>query len=65
MKNTALSENGRVVAGERHGMCESAFNTAGKQHGMCELAYTNTVEMPFFTTAALVPLVSRFDPQVA
>jgi hypothetical protein len=22
---TALSENGRVVAGERHGMCESAF----------------------------------------
>jgi hypothetical protein len=24
-KDTALSENDRVVAGERHGMCESAF----------------------------------------
>jgi hypothetical protein len=28
--------SGRIVAGngrERHGMCESAFNTAGKRHG--------------------------------
>src|SRR5215468_6246747 len=32
-KDTALSENGRVVAGERHGMCESVFNTAWKRHG--------------------------------
>jgi hypothetical protein len=23
--------SGRVVAGERHGMCESAFNTAGER----------------------------------
>jgi hypothetical protein len=53
------------MAGERHGMCESAFNTPGEQHGMCELAYINTIEMPFFTTAVLVPLVARFNPQVA
>jgi hypothetical protein len=26
----------RVAAGERHGMCELAFNTAGERHGMCE-----------------------------
>jgi hypothetical protein len=38
MKDTALSENGRVVAGERHGMRESAFNTAEERHGMCEPA---------------------------
>jgi hypothetical protein len=25
-KDTGLSKNGRVVAGEQHGMCESAFN---------------------------------------
>jgi hypothetical protein len=25
--------NGRVVAWERHGMCESVFKTAGEQHG--------------------------------
>jgi hypothetical protein len=44
MKDTALSENGRVVAGERHGMCELAFNTAGKRHGMCELAFNTAGE---------------------
>jgi hypothetical protein len=32
-KDTALSENGRVVAGEQQGMCESVFNTAGERHG--------------------------------
>jgi hypothetical protein len=26
----------RVAAGERHGMCELAFNVAGERHGMCE-----------------------------
>jgi hypothetical protein len=31
--------SGRVVAGERHGMCESVFNTAGERHGMCESAF--------------------------
>jgi hypothetical protein len=42
--------SGRVVAGERHGMRESAFNTAGERqengrgtawerHGMCESAF--------------------------
>jgi hypothetical protein len=30
--------SGRVAAGERHGMCESAFKTAGERHGMCESA---------------------------
>jgi hypothetical protein len=29
----------RVMAGERHGVCESAFNTAGELHGMCESAF--------------------------
>jgi hypothetical protein len=28
------------MAWERHGMCESAFNTAGERHGMCELAFS-------------------------
>jgi hypothetical protein len=32
------SVNGMVVAGERHGMCESVFKMAGKLHGVCELA---------------------------
>jgi hypothetical protein len=40
MNDTALSGNGRVVAGERHGMRESAFNTAWEQHGMCESAFS-------------------------
>jgi hypothetical protein len=31
--------SGRVAAGERHGMCELAFNTAGERHGTCELAF--------------------------
>jgi NAD(P)H-flavin reductase len=44
-KDTALSENGRVVAGGRHGMCESAFNTAGERHGICENA-CNVNTMP-------------------
>jgi hypothetical protein len=29
----------RRMAGERLGMCESAFNTAGERHGMCESAF--------------------------
>jgi hypothetical protein len=44
---------GRVVAGKRHGMCESVFKTAGEQqgngmgtalerHSMCESALTVT-----------------------
>jgi hypothetical protein len=32
--------SGRVVAGEKDGMCESAFNMAGKRHGMGESAFT-------------------------
>jgi hypothetical protein len=31
--------SGRVAAGERHGMCELAFNVAGERHGMCESAF--------------------------
>src|SRR5215510_13824161 len=27
--------HGTIVEGERHGMCESGFNTKGKRHGMC------------------------------
>jgi hypothetical protein len=49
MKETAVLDNGRVVAGsrhghdrvtawEQHGMCELAFNTAAERHGMCESA---------------------------
>jgi hypothetical protein len=30
----------RRMTGERHAMCESAFNTAGELHGMCESAFT-------------------------
>jgi hypothetical protein len=32
--HSALSENGSVVVGEQHGMCELAFNTAGDGMGM-------------------------------
>jgi hypothetical protein len=32
--------NGRGIVWERHGMCESAFNTLGERHGMCESALT-------------------------
>jgi hypothetical protein len=28
-----LQGSGRVVAGERHAMCELAFNAAGERHG--------------------------------
>jgi hypothetical protein len=42
MKDTALSENGRVVVGEWHGMCELAFNTAWEWHGICELAFSSS-----------------------
>src|SRR5215510_1891221 len=38
-KDTALPENSMVVAGERHGMCDSVFNTAGERHGMCESVF--------------------------
>jgi hypothetical protein len=31
--------SGMVAAGERHGMCESVFNTAGVRQGMCESAF--------------------------
>jgi hypothetical protein len=30
---------GKVVAWERHGMCESGFKTAGERHGMCDSAF--------------------------
>jgi hypothetical protein len=30
--------SGRVVAWERHGMCELGSNTAGERHGMCKSA---------------------------
>jgi hypothetical protein len=36
--------SGRVAAKERHGMCESAFNTAGERHGMCESAFNSAWE---------------------
>jgi hypothetical protein len=45
MKDTALSENGRVVARERHGICESAFNMAGARHGMCESAFSLSLQL--------------------
>jgi hypothetical protein len=56
--------SGRVVAGERHGMYESAFNTAGERHGMCESAYTlplseklpqDTTSKPRFQIQLLLP----------
>jgi hypothetical protein len=52
-KNTVLSENDRVVAGERHGMCESAFNTAGERHGMCESAFNTAGERHGMCESAL------------
>jgi hypothetical protein len=36
----------RVVAGKRHGMFESAFNTAGEWHGMCESALKINSHIP-------------------
>jgi hypothetical protein len=33
--------SGRVMAWERHGMCESVFKTAGERHGMCESAFSH------------------------
>jgi hypothetical protein len=36
--------SGRVAAVERHGMCESAFNTAWERHGMCESAFNTAWE---------------------
>jgi hypothetical protein len=33
-------DSGRFAAGERHGMCESAFKTAGERHGMFESAFS-------------------------
>jgi hypothetical protein len=32
---------GRFASGERHGVCELAFNAAGERHGMCELTSEN------------------------
>jgi hypothetical protein len=32
----------KVAADERHGMCESAFNTAWERHGMCESTLNRT-----------------------
>jgi hypothetical protein len=52
MKATALSEIGRVVAGERHGMCESAFNTAGEQQGNGMVCVNRPLLLPL--TAALL-----------
>jgi hypothetical protein len=33
ISDSLANVNGRVVEGERHGMCESVFKTAGEQHG--------------------------------
>jgi hypothetical protein len=54
--DTTLSENGRVVEGERHVMYESAFNTAGERHGMCESALTRQGNgMVFVNRLAVLP----------
>jgi hypothetical protein len=46
------SESGRIVAGERHAICELAFNAAGQQHDMCESALTvfapSTIRFVYF-----------------
>jgi hypothetical protein len=42
MKDTPLSENGRIAAGKWHGMCESGFKAAGERHGVCESAFMQT-----------------------
>jgi hypothetical protein len=34
---------GRVAGGERHGICELAFNAAGERHGICESAIRVTI----------------------
>jgi hypothetical protein len=39
ISDAVASVNGRVVAGERQGMCELVFKTAGKRYGMCESAF--------------------------
>jgi hypothetical protein len=36
--------SGRVVAWERHGMCQSVFKTAGERHGMCESVFQTAGE---------------------
>jgi hypothetical protein len=38
ISDSVASVNGRVMEGERHGMCESVFKTAWERHGMCESA---------------------------
>jgi hypothetical protein len=44
--------SGRVAAGERHGMCESAFITAWERHGMCESAFITAWERHGMSEAA-------------
>jgi hypothetical protein len=48
-------DSGRVVAGKRHGMCESAFKTAGERHGnsMGTAWYVSIVLNTIFLTSAL------------
>jgi hypothetical protein len=52
--------SGRVGVGERHGMCESAFNTAVEWHGMCESAFSpaakfDAIEKPGGSNHEYVP----------
>jgi hypothetical protein len=53
-------DRGMVVAGERqgtawerHGMCESAFNTAGERHGTCKSAFNTAGERRGMCESAL------------
>jgi hypothetical protein len=44
----------QVVAWERHGICESAFNTAGERHGMFESAFSLSLPLHKGGTVSLL-----------
>jgi hypothetical protein len=49
------------VAGSRHGMCESAFNTASERHGMCESAFRVLTEEPSRSGSKVRPQDEHHD----
>jgi hypothetical protein len=57
---SALSENGTVVAGERHGTCELAFTEAGERHGTCELAFNEAGERHGMCKSGFIHLFKYF-----
>jgi hypothetical protein len=53
ISDAVASVNGRVVPGERHGMCESVFKTAGEWHGVCESVFKTAGERHGMCESAL------------